>query len=386
LTGELEGDPLQMIADKFLTPPVKRMLAVGSGLAFKEESLVKRGYVEQLVVFEASEVAVESAKARIKADGLENKIEIRTGDVTAAGLERDSFDAVFIQAAIHHFYNIEEMFQLFHYVLKPGGQLLYDEYIGPDHHMYERQVFDLMDEINDCLDPSYKKDALRNNEVRDEVPQATLEWMLDMDPSEGVHSAEILPLTYKYFDVEFRNDYGGTFMRPFFVGILPNFNFDDVKDQTIARLIIQMEEWLLRYGVIPSYHTWVVGKKRETPIEKMESEDIPNINFSNWKGWEKFGSQSIAPKVRDYKAANFSDDNWTNGVGKLGVPVFFLPASRKAMIDFVVGNRVIFYDESERKIINVEQNEQSLIITLEGNQLDPNIVGFPNKIQVSYAV
>jgi hypothetical protein len=64
--------------------------------------------------------------------------------------------------------------------------------------------------------------------------------MLEMDESEGVHSSQILPLTYKYFDVIHRVDYGGTLLRPFFVGILNNFDYTDGTHQSILKSIALM--------------------------------------------------------------------------------------------------------------------------------------------------
>jgi SAM-dependent methyltransferase len=163
ITGDLEGNPLLEIAGQYLVPTAKKMLAVGSGLAFAEEALVQANYVQHVVAFEASSVAVANAKERLEKAGLGDRFDLRSGDVMSAGLEDGEFDLVFVQAAIHHFYNIEEMFALFHRVLKPGGLIMYDEYIGPDHHMYEDHVMNTLDEINDCLAPQYRHDVLRNS-------------------------------------------------------------------------------------------------------------------------------------------------------------------------------------------------------------------------------
>jgi SAM-dependent methyltransferase len=381
LTGDAEGIPLQMVAERYLKPAVKKMLAVGSGLAFSEEWLTKNGYVEHVVAFEASSVAVDSARERIRALSLQDRIEMRCGDVLNAGLQKGEFDAVFVQAAIHHFYNIDEMFAFFHYVLKPDGLILYDEYVGPDHHMYETEVMDLMDEVNECLAPSYRWDVLRQA-TRDEVPRATLEWMLKMDPSEGVHSSKILPLTYKYFDVEFRRDYGGTFMRPFFVGILPNFDWNDVKDQTIARQIILMENLLIRYGVIPSYHTRVVGRRRSTPFDDLTAEEARRINYANWAGFEKYGPPTSVPRIAEYCAANYSDKNWKNGVSLFGGAVLFLPASERVRKDFVVGKMATFLNNDNRVITDIKENDGSLIITFSGDNLSPDVAGYPNAFRL----
>jgi SAM-dependent methyltransferase len=381
LTGDTEGIPLQLVAERYLKPAAKKMLAVGSGLAFAEEWLAKNGYAQHIVAFEASSVAVDSARERLQALGLQDRIEMRCGDILNAGLQEGEFDAVFIQAAIHHFYNINEMFAFFHYVLKPDGLILYDEYVGPDHHIYEPEVMTLMDEANECLASSYRWDVMRQA-TREEVPRATLEWMLNMDPSEGVHSSKILPLTYKYFDVEFRRDYGGTFMRPFFVGILPNFDWNDVKDQTVARLIILIERMLIRYGVIPSYHTRIVGRRRHTPSDDLNSEETSRINYANWAGFEKYGSQTTMPKITEYCAADFSDENWKNGVGLFGGAVLFLPASKRAKIDLVAGRTARFMDQDERTVIEVKENEGSLIVTFSGKEFSPDVAGYPNSFRL----
>ena len=283
LTGDLNGNPLELVARRFLQPPAKQMLALGVGMAFSEEWLIKCGFVENVLAFESSAVAAEAVRARVANAGLDRKIEIRSSDVLKADLKDGQFDLVFVQAAIHHFFKIEEMFELMHRVLKPGGLLIFDEYVGPDHHMYGQDVMDLMDEVNDCLAPRYRWDTLRSEE-RQSVPRASMEWMLEMDPSEGVHSSRILPLTYKYFDVEYRGDYGGTFMRPFFVGILPNFNFAEEKDQTVARLIMLVEELLTRYGVIPHYHTRIVARRRDKPLDESALTDVDRMTYADWPG------------------------------------------------------------------------------------------------------
>ena len=166
-------------------------------------------------------------------------------------------------------------------ILKKDGILFYDEYVGPDHHIYDDIVFKYMDEVNQCLDEKYRLDELRNSEVRQCVPKASLEWMLNMDPSEGVHASDILPLTYKYFDVIKRFDYGGTMMRPFWVGILNNFDFTDSKDQSVARLICYIEQLLIKEGCIPHYHTRVVARKRVIP--RLFIRKKKRINYSDWR-------------------------------------------------------------------------------------------------------
>lgn len=284
ITGSADGHPDTNLGQKHFTPARKRMLALGSGLASLEEWFVASGYVEHCVAFEASEVAVEKARARIAERGLSDRLVLRSDEVSEAGLADQSFDVVLVQAAIHHFFDIEEMFQLMHRVLKPDGIFVYDEYVGPDHLLFDDHTLDLMDGIDACLDPHYRKSVLHNGESRTGVPRPTLSQMLDMDPSEGVHASQILPLTYKYFDVIDRHDYGGTFLRPFFTGILQNFNFDDPRDQTIGRLIIYIEEVLLKHSIIQHSHTKIVARPRRNPRTDLTPDRLARIAYEDWKG------------------------------------------------------------------------------------------------------
>jgi ubiquinone/menaquinone biosynthesis C-methylase UbiE len=283
LTGERSGDPNMSLAERHFQPPRKRMLAIGSGLASHEEWFVKCGFVEEAIAFEQSEVAVSKAQERIAAEGLTDRLQMVCGDVREADLADQSFDVVMVQAAIHHFYEIEEMFQLMHRLLKPDGILVYDEYVGPDHLLFDQKTLDLMDGIDACLDPKYRRSVLLGGEVREGVPRPTLEQMLEMDPSEGVHASMILPLTYKYFDVIDRRDYGGTFLRPFFTGILQNFNFDDPSDQTIGRLIVHLEDVFLAHGLIQHAHSIVVATPR-AQVRELTASDVDRIAYDDWKG------------------------------------------------------------------------------------------------------
>lgn len=280
LTGSLVGNPRDVIVDLCFRPKQGRMLALGCGRGFAEQELIDDDLVEEILGFEMSDVAVNAANERFAEANIGHRIKLVAGDVRDANLPSESFDIVFVQAAIHHFFEIEDMFRLMHRVLKKDGLLIYDEYVGPDHHIFEPEVLAVGDEINEALSDRYRFDSLRNI-MRTEVPRPSLDWMLEFDASEGVHASLILPLTYKYFDVTYRGDYGGPLMRSMMPGILLNFDFDDDKDQTIARLIVLIEEMLLRDGKLPNYHTRVVGKKRSIPLRDQDV-NAERINYADW--------------------------------------------------------------------------------------------------------
>lgn len=362
--------------------PSKKVLAVGCGLAFAEQALIEKKIVDHIEAYELSDVAVESARQRLKAAGLEDKLVMHAGDVMTAGLKDNSFDAVYVSAAIHHFFNLEEMMDLFHRVLKVGGMLVYDEYVGPDHHMYDDNVMSILDRINDCLDSRYRKDELRGGEPRSSVPRATLEWMMDMDPSEGVHASMILPLTYQKFEVVHRFDYGGTLMRPFWVGILNNFDFNDAKDQTIARLIGLIESLLVEKDVIPTYHTVVAARKtKDSRPGPLKSND--ELAKASYTADDDRLIKSVFREKNVFSCIDLTDSNWKNGVLKYGPQRFLVTETPTAKATFKIGNFIILEDGKSATILDVVNENDLLVVTWGASSLERHELEAPTHFWVS---
>ncbi len=382
LTGVASNESRQFLMKSIfslVTP--EKVLAVGSGLGIEEQSLIEDDTVQKIEAYELSDVAVEKAKARIHKLGLSDRLVMHAGDVTKAGLAKDSFDAIYVSAAIHHFFNIEEMMDFFYSVLKPGGILVYNEYVGPDHHMYHDDVMAVCDRINRCLDESLRFDVLRN-EIRSFVPRATLEWMLEMDPSEGVHSSKILPLTYQKFDVVQRFDYGGTLMRPFWVGILRNFDFSDYKDQTIARLIGLIEELLIETGQIPNYHTIVAARKGVQDPEKPLIDNEMLTYQTHGQDLETLIG-SIFKKENVISCLNFTDENWQAGVIRSGPIRLLLPGSpavRKALEN---AKRIVVDFEKTAKVESVEPAGEKLVLNCIEENFDRSALHAPAQFWVT---
>ena len=252
-------------------------------MAFIEEHLLAENMAGHILAYEMSATACRAATERVAGKPYASRLEMRSADVLKEDLPTGAFDLVFVQAAIHHFSEIEDMFRLMHRVLKPGGLIWYDEYIGPDHHIYDDHVNEVIAQINDCLAPRYRWNVLENRE-RVEGPKPSLEFMLQHDPSEGVHASRILPLTYRYFDVVHRQDYGGAVLRPFFTGILPNFDWSNDSDQTIGRLVILIEQMLTERGIIPSYHSAGGGRRLDVVRDPLTADEERRINYADWPG------------------------------------------------------------------------------------------------------
>lgn len=284
LTGDCAKYWLDEIGARWLRPRPERMLALGCGPAFIEEQILERDLAGTIVAYDTSEVAISSARERIAARPFADRMDLRCANVLEAGIPDASFDAVFVEAALHHFTALDETFALMHRVLRPGGLLLFDEYVGPDLQQYPPELEALLTRINGCLAPQLRRD-FESGDVRETVEKCPVEIQLQRDPTEGVHASRILPLTYRYFDVVERVDYGGTIMRPLFNRILLNWDFpNDPKDQTIAQLVVLLEQELLRAGAIPTHNVVVVARPRPVPLPPLSDAEVARIAYADWPG------------------------------------------------------------------------------------------------------
>lgn len=282
LTGDCGKYWLDEIGGRHFRPRPERMLALGCGPAFVEEQILERDFAGTIVAYDTSEVAIASARERLAGTPWADRMDLRCADFLSAGIPDASFDAVFVEAALHHFVDLEETFRLMHRVLRPGGILLFDEYVGPDLQQYPPELETLLGRINACLAPDLRRD-FETAEVRESVEACPIEVQMQRDPTEGVHASDILPLTYRYFEVIERRDYGGTIVRPLFNRILRNWRLaSDPKDQTIAQLIVLLEHELLRAGVIPTHNTIVVARPRSVPSDPLSPAEVDRIAYADW--------------------------------------------------------------------------------------------------------
>jgi SAM-dependent methyltransferase len=279
LTGRRDGYWLDDVGK--LLGREARVLSIGCGEAAAEEYLVAHDYVGSLIGFDASRSAIETARQRVAPKPYKSRLHFDASDVLDANLETGEFDAVFALASLHHCVEIERVFALVHRVLKRDGLLIYDEYVGPDHHILPSDVYRLMDKVNALLPERLKVD-LFTGQSRARVAAPSLAWMMDHDPTEGIHSSRILPLTYQYFDIIRRRGYGGTLIRQFFAGILQNFDFESADDRCIAGLIVLLEEELARTGALPYHALNVVARRRDDPGSPLSGADIARIGFADW--------------------------------------------------------------------------------------------------------
>jgi SAM-dependent methyltransferase len=296
LTGDPDRFWLDEIGTRYLKPSPGRLLSLGCGIGHAEEHLLSRGYAREIVAYDTSAGAIEAARGRFAGTPWEARIDLRHGSALDDALEPGSFDVVFVEAALHHVIRLEEMFALIHRVLRPDGLFLFDEYVGPDYHIYPGELVGLLNRVNACLGEGYRRD-FETGATREQVGGSTPEYIVENDPTEGVHASQILPLTYRFFHVIDRRDYGGALVRPLFCRVISGWDLSDPKDQTVARLVVMLERELTERGAIPTHNAVVVARPRSRPRPPLGGLELERIAFADWPGLR--GESRFEPPTRD---------------------------------------------------------------------------------------
>jgi SAM-dependent methyltransferase len=164
------------------------------------------------------------------------------GDFNEPSLPSRKYDAVFFHQSAHHVGKLEKLFRALLGVLKPGGMVYLDEFVGPSRNDWTDALLGPMRTVNRLVPPGVR--------MYDELP---LPIQYD-DPSEAIRSSEIVPQLKVGFTIEHFRGYGGNLLSVLFE-VMRNPP-DDFVDQLIAA-----ERELLRSGAAP-FHAVIVARPK----------------------------------------------------------------------------------------------------------------------------
>jgi SAM-dependent methyltransferase len=212
--------------------------------------------------FDSIDISPEAVKVAVEKTNKENLkgLNFFTSNIKDFKSTENKYDVVFAAASLHHFDDLEALFDKVRHYLKKDGFFIFTEYVGPSQFQWTDRQLEIMNDILKMLPGSLRIDHIQNKTIKDQIRRMSIQEMNQMDPSEAIRSAEIMPLAEKYFHIIKRVDYGGTLLFWLLHGVIPSFNLSDPKDKTILDLIIYIEKKLIEYKVIPSDFTYVVAK------------------------------------------------------------------------------------------------------------------------------
>lgn len=234
-------------------PQVDRLLSIGCGDGAHEISIGRRRFAGHTVAFDASPRAIEIASQTAAAENLPVDFSLRLfEDFVANPGPEAAFDAVLFAGSLHHVTDLEGMLSAVRRVVRPGGWVIVNEYIGPCYQLYPQSQVDIVNRVLASIPLTFRM----NPDERLVLPN--IEAIMANDPTEGVRSALIPTLLPLYFRPEHVRLMAGALLHPLF-GYLNGDRINDrsPESQSLTRMLITMEDELTRAGVLQ--HDFMFG-------------------------------------------------------------------------------------------------------------------------------
>lgn len=281
--------------------PVPRCLSLGCGTGKLERDLASRNAFARCDGYDISPGAVERAKELARQEG-RSGIDYHLSDVNVLQLPDQAYDAVWVYGAMHHFANLEGVTEQLWRTLKPGGIFAACEYVGPARFRFPPKQKELANYCLNLLPARYRRrcpgalDAIRKSAsaprpaektpawsalfgtrrrkdqdppntpdahaVADAIGFPTPEEVEARDPSESIRSDEILPIVKRRFEILEKRDLGGNLFQFLFSGIAQNFQDEDPNGVLLARMVLGIEETLMKAGELESDFVLLVATPR----------------------------------------------------------------------------------------------------------------------------
>jgi hypothetical protein len=250
------GDPALFWMDYFKLTyaqvPRERALVIGCGNGWVERWMDDRKIATYFDAFDASPRYLEEAAGQRG----ERPISYAKADFNTWLPER-RYDLIVNVAALHHVRYLFRMAHLLSNALDAGGLFVHFEYIGPSRNQYSEEHVALMRGINASLPERFRtKHSL--------VP--SLRGILDTDPTEAIHSSNIMRALEDFFEPIERKMLGGGVAYQLLWNNIAEFEKGDEEAKATLDSILRLDEALTAQGVVPPLFAFLVyGSRKRKP-------------------------------------------------------------------------------------------------------------------------
>ena len=181
----------------------ERGLTLGCGAGRLERELLQGGICQSFHGIDVSAEAVKTAQETAAREHLPLTYEV--GDLNFIKLPADTYDLVVAQTSLHHVLFLEKVAEQVHRTLRPGGYLWIHDFIGETQGQYDEKRLTLINQVLAFLPEKFRTNAVTGR-VLEEVKRPRPGNL--MSPFECIRSAEIVPCFERWFETEWKAEFG----------------------------------------------------------------------------------------------------------------------------------------------------------------------------------
>ena len=219
--------------------PRRLGLSVGCGNGAKEITLIRSGFVERMLCYDLAETRIAQAEARAAEFGISERIEFHVADAFARH-HAPAFDFVYWNNSLHHMFDVPAALAWSRDVLRPGGLLLIDEYVGASRMRFSDETLDYANAIRGLL-----PERILPADRRTAEHVLSREWFaarIARDPSEAVDAGRTLQAVADLFEAPVIRPTGGAVYFVALNGLFGHFDMAEPQDRTLLAHLLRLDE------------------------------------------------------------------------------------------------------------------------------------------------
>ena len=243
-----------------------RIVSLGCGTGDWEIELVEKA--PKKIEMDLVEINEELLKYT-KDYGIKNNLKIKTiiQDVNKLELTSEYYDFVVVRSSLHHFLELEHVFEEIGKSLKPKGKfLVMGEVIGRNGQLLYDETREVVNKIMSILPEKYRVNHNTKTILSKAMEKLPEKFRLKHDSNvidktfpnidyakdsfEAIRSEEIYPLIMKYFNPVEHIVFDAiiSYLLDFRYG--PNYDLNNKLDRTILELIVQLDMYYLENKIL----------------------------------------------------------------------------------------------------------------------------------------
>jgi 2-polyprenyl-3-methyl-5-hydroxy-6-metoxy-1,4-benzoquinol methylase len=222
--------------------PGLRALSPGCGTGVWEIDWARLGVFENITGIDISPEQIDRATQLAKDAGLDDVLSYRVADARQVLREEEEFDVVLVMQSLHHFGHVEQTMELIARTLRPGGLLIFDDYVGPSKYQWTKAQTRAANALLAEL-PAERR-VQNDGRIKRRVLRPSLLSMRLDDPAEAAESAALMPSLRRNFTIVEEHSFG-SILHLALQDIAHNFLGDDPATAQVVQQCIAAEDQAL---------------------------------------------------------------------------------------------------------------------------------------------
>jgi SAM-dependent methyltransferase len=237
----------------------ERGLFLNCGNGWVERDMVSSGFVKEAVGIDYSDVLLQQARDAADQEGL--PIRYQQLNINSDELPTDDFDLVVNHAAAHHIARLNRVFRKVCTLLPPDGWFISFDYVGPHRNQYPYDAWECAWQANNQLPP----------EARQVMRYPNIEAMLQIDPTEAVHSELIIEMLERYFSIDEKVYVGGAIAYPILTHNANLFAMDDpLERERLGQMVLDEDRRYLERNPDSSLFAYFTAQPNKSVLTSNE--------------------------------------------------------------------------------------------------------------------